>query len=195
MSALDNDETLEPVPQAEIEAEEQEAAGASAPGRSPGDRLRKRYQRLQEKHTEDIDVPNWSGMLVARYVPITDESFKVAQRALRANAPDAEVGEIAASIETILAACESIWFREDDGQLVPVDESEKSAYQANPIRFDDRLARELEIPYQNDNALVVREIFSVNHQLNVSALLSHAGQLDSWMDQVISETDKEFAGE
>jgi hypothetical protein len=161
--------------------------GNAATGSTAADRLRARHQRLQQAHHEDIDVPGYDGDLVGRYKIIPPDELRKRAR-LIAKVPPEQRSEIAA-IDQIIAACDSLWSRGDDGQLeslLPDDDT--------PVRYDQRLAGILGIDSDKPRQ-IVREVFTVDGDLNLPALEQHANDIGLWIKDVSPEVDAGFAGE
>jgi hypothetical protein len=169
--------------------QDEQAATNAGEQRSPLDRLRSRYRELQGPQHKDLDVPGYQGDLVARYKLIDPDVAKARGRQL-AKIP-AEERLLIGAIDQLIEACDSIWVRNDDGDLEPLDPSSEI-----PVRYDQRLAEILGIEGSPSKPRqVVQGVFTVEGQLNRPALISHAEEVGLWMQDVDSHTQETFLGE
>lgn len=162
------------------------------PDGSPLGALRKRYQALQSGLTKDLDVPGYGGALVARYRVIGQDRYEASRRDV-AKVPVADRGEILGATIQLVEACDSLWCRAEEGHLVSLVDGSPDG---PPVRYgDDELAAALGFDPSDTARGNIRKVFTVDGDLNVTALLAHSIELSEWMQNVSQEADTAFAGE
>jgi hypothetical protein len=159
---------------------------ADPPADSPIARLRKSYRKLQEEHHVDLDIPGYQGQFVGRYVLIPKERAEEKARTY-ARMPEMERNE-AAALDQIIEACDSLWMRDGDGNLEPLDAEQPD------LKYDVRLADKLELGVKPARS-IVKAIFTVGGVYNAAAMRAHAAAIGEWMQDVSREVDPAYLGE
>src|SRR5438093_471439 len=101
--------------------------------------LRELRTQLQQERHIDVDVPGYQGVLRARYRPLSYERLRaIAERTRKA--PGTEAGrELALAAESLIAACEVMLVRQNDGSYEPLEHG------GTPVRYDEHLAEALAV--------------------------------------------------
>lgn len=164
---------------------------APAAGGDLRSRLRAARAKSLDEHRLALPVPGYPAdlELVVQFHPLGDgrELEEIGKKAMK----EQEGRELAAVIDTIIAACEGIYLREDDGSLVGLHVLYELGDQDRPVRFSDpRLAEALEFdaPTTRD---AVRAVFREND----AAILSVGEQLGRWLPDVTKQVDRRLLGE
>lgn len=160
--------------------------GTGSEDQSPRGRLRARHRELQNDHTRDIDVPGYGGDLVGRYRVLSPDQIREGNRKIEKLPEDERL--VVGAIDQIIAACDSLWVRGDNGlePLLPDD--------PEPARYDKRLAEFFGFEAERARE-VVRQVFTTGGELNVPAVIAHAQEIGVWMQDVSREVDAAFLGE
>ncbi len=115
--------------------------------------------------TRDFDIPDYDGLLVARYRLLSLEEMALFSR-------DHNPGEddVARNADFLVYACVELLGREDDGTLVSLGDNDR------PVKYDEGLDEVLGIEAR-DVREVVLEVF-MGFEMR---LMLHAGQVGGWM--------------
>lgn len=158
-------------------------ADAEATSDNVIERLRRRREQLAQRTTEVFDVPGYGGELVCRYRRLTyDELRKVLFEG------DATV--VARNAQFLIAACEELLFRDDDGTLRPVREAGRVTY-AQPLDITGQRLAEV-LGFEED--LVADEVLTAFGG-NELAMNEHAGEVHQWMVSANESDDETLVGE
>lgn len=133
-----------------------------------------RQKRLENDHL-DVDVPSWSGRLVARYEVLTDEDELL--QAVQASS------SIEQFIDFLLKACSGLYLRDDAGELEPLEDE-------HGVVGYDRIAAKLELDAESARA-ALRNLFGEN----VVAISTHAMRVFGWMQDTSRGGDRGLLGE
>lgn len=134
-----------------------------------------RARRLDGEHL-DVDVPSWSGQLVARYGVITDDDELV--RAVSSS------GAVEQFVDFLIKACTGLYLRGETGDLDAItdDAGRTVGYEA----IAEKLGLEVETTRE-----ALRHVFGDN----VVAISAHAMQVFTWMQDTSRGADRGLLGE
>lgn len=148
------------------------------------DRLRAQQADAAAGKTVDLRVPGYRDPdLFARYRFLhSSEAKKIGQR-IRERFRDDVDRLLNGTIDTMIAACEGLYARDGNGELVPVD-----ADGGGPVRYDPRATEffNLEVDEDDPARSTVRAIFKGNDY----AILDHGGLLQQWMSDTTAEVNE-----
>lgn len=144
--------------------------------------LKTRHQALTADRHVDLDVPGYDGHLVLRFGPVPWSA--IAKTQALANRDDRDGRALAlANMDVLIAACREVLYRDEDGELIPVDPSGEShgidPELAKLFGLDSTSARE-----------TLRWIFPSEVTLAVAA-----GEVLEWTRRMDTETAEELTGE
>lgn len=117
-----------------------------------------------------IDVPGYSGRLVASYRMMDGKELEVIGKRVERQASDQAEKLVWGSADILIAACAGFYLRGDDDKLYPLLADD------NPVKYDENLASFLE--YQAGTA---REIVVGLFTNNDMALVQHQVRYTRWM--------------
>jgi hypothetical protein len=160
-------------------------AEEAAKSPSPIDELRQLRQELEDNKSKDLDIPGYNGKLVARYgLMETKQLAKIGKRIQRQfRTRDERV--LYASLDTMIASCEGLYYRNDDGDLKPFGEN------GTPLNFSDpELATMLGFEASTARPIVMG-VFGGNDL----AVINHCMTLNRWMQNTGAEIDEDLLGE
>lgn len=154
-------------------------------------RLREQHQKLASATTIDIDLPGFNGELVAKYrlLDVTHELQKIGQRVLREFSNNPGEQALYGAIDSMVMACEGLFFRNADGELSPLSES--IGPEEPPIKYDTRLLEFLGLPPEDTARGTVLALFARNEPL----IVSHGQQLARWMRDTTKGVQSDFLTE
>jgi hypothetical protein len=156
---------------------------------SPVDRLRKRRAELEAGVLLDIEIPGYEGVLVARYKRLTPEQLNAALADGAATAGKSADAQLVAAADIVTRHVLEVTFREPDGTYIPLDPDD-----AEPMRFDDRLARIMNFPIPDDwNPRVV--LMGLVVRGNESGIAGMARSLIEWSSGLTQGARETLQGE
>jgi hypothetical protein len=145
--------------------------------------LRTRHEALTADRHLDLDIPGYEGRLVVRFGPVPWKA--IAKTQALANRDDRDGRTLAhANMDVLIAACREILFRDDGGELIPVDPSGESR------RFDAELGALFGQDFKT-----AREALRWVYGNNEVAMAVSAGEVLDWTQRMDTETAEELAGE
>jgi len=144
--------------------------------------LRTRHDALTADRHLDLEVPGYEGRLVMRFGPVPWSA--IAKTQALANREDRDGRALAtANMDVLIAACREVLFRDEAGDLIPVDPD------GEPRRLDPELATLLGLEATSARD-TLRWIFPSDVAIAVAA-----GELLTWTQRMDTETAEELAGE
>lgn len=154
---------------------------SAGPGESIADRIRRRH--LSGVRTKDLAVPRFEGDIVIRYKVLPSRTLLQITRGKKT--------PLASNADLLVAACQEVFFLDDDGTLVPVSDEDHGT---GPVRFDGRLADIVGLQAEQPRDVVIR-LFAED-----AAIGGTADRLVKWMtgqdlDDVPVEEVDDLAGE
>jgi hypothetical protein len=155
------------------------------------DRLKKRREEIGAKKYINLDIPGYSGELVARFKRMRWEALK--DIAEQAEGSQAKRKELNGHADVIATACEQLIIRRSlpggDEELTPIHELYPDDFGTTPVRFDPRLAEWLELHIEG-TPTARKVVFAVfNNDLAVTALHNELG---AWMQSSQGEEEEAF---
>lgn len=151
--------------------------------------IKQRREAMQKERLHTMEIPGYSGMLLARYQPVPYEKLReIGERAEKGTHGVAQ-RELQIAADTLIHACRAILSRLD-GKLEPITDG------GEPVeRFDKHLASALGIESPNpDRDITAREtLFAVfPDELSVVA---HFGEFTEWQGSGDADDDESLLGE
>jgi hypothetical protein len=134
-----------------------------------------RKAKTEDEHL-DLDVPSWSGQLVARYRVVKDEDELIKVAGAKAGTEQL--------LDLLIKSCSELFLRDADGELERIEDD------GYPVGYDDRLAVKLSVEFESARELV-RHVFNGN----MLALAAHAGRVALWMQDTTADVDEGLLGE
>jgi hypothetical protein len=158
---------------------------ATGNGEPPSEfaRLRARRAAIALRKTVDLEVPGYQGDLLVRYHLL---DWQVVRKLLqhldptRATLQESE-REFNAQVDTLIQACEGLYFRKEDGTLHDLE-----------CKWDKTFSEHM--GYDPDLAASARAVVKLTFD-NDLALSAHYVELMNWMNGQSVEADEEFSGE
>lgn len=143
------------------------------------DRLRKQRSEVQKRDTCDIDLPGYSGELVARYKMMGAQELEVIGKKIQRQMKTQADRLLYGSMDTLIAACEGFFLRIDgqDGDVL-----HPLTVENEPVKYDENLAKFLEFPATSARE-VLRGVFADNEM----AIVQHAAKHSRWMADPTSD--------
>jgi len=108
----------QPTPQATDTGEPEEAGNPIV--QTMMDQLRQERASEATDHA-DIDVPGFSGKLVARYGVIDGKQLAMIGKRVQRQFKADDERQLYGSVDVLVAACEGLYFKTTDDQLIPID--------------------------------------------------------------------------
>lgn len=135
------------------------------------ERLRRKRAEAASHTTVDLAVPGYKGDIVARYrlIDLLVEGKEIQDRMQRQFEKDDDRMHFG-MIDTLIAACTGLYFRNDDGQLEPIDPDGDG-----PALYDHRLAAAFGYEAESARDSLVK-LFNGNNL----AIRAHALRLSEW---------------
>jgi hypothetical protein len=148
-----------------------------APSGSMMDRLREQHRKLAEQHTTELEIPGYSGELVARY-RILDVQNELKKITLRVNREFKDMAEQAlySTIDALILACEGLFYY-DGSKLRPLSESFGPS--TPPVKYDHRLVEFLALELGEEAS--ARDVVFAAFGGNEPAIITHGQILSRWM--------------
>lgn len=156
--------------------------GAGLGGGAHLDFLRARHEAITADRFLDCEVPGYQGHLVVRYGRVPWAAVAKAAHMMENPGRDGE-GLLLAQVDFLIAACREVMFREEGGELVPVDPS------GDVRRFDPELAELFQFEATSARE-TLRYVFG-----NDLAVAVQAGRVLTWSQNTDTEADDDFLGE
>lgn len=154
------------------------------------DWLRARHAALSEDRTLDLEVPGYEGRLVVRYGPAPWKSSERLQQAMVARLGNGRRDDaralLNAQADVLIAACRDVQFRNDDGELQPLDPT------GEPITFGPELAQLVGADGVESARDVLFWIFGPTGEFGVTV---QAGEVLAWTQDATRTANAEFVGE
>lgn len=153
------------------------------------DQLRERREALRAERTIDLVIPGNGDRLVGRFAPLSARELAAlqkrmpSQRALQAGDESA----ILSTAEIVAAACRELFYREDDGTLIPLAQGD-----APPVRFDETLTTGLGLGALHGSEAVIAVMDARSEPLRLLTLQS---KLWDWMTEGDVEALERLSGE
>ena len=145
--------------------------------------LKTRHEALTADRHLDLEVPGYDGRLVLRCGPVPWAAMARVSQALASREDREGRGALAGNMDVLIAACREVLFRDDAGELRPIDPS------GTTRRIDPDLAVLLGLESGSARE-TLRWIFPSEVALAVAS-----GQLLDWTRSMSSEAADELAGE
>lgn len=144
--------------------------------------LKTRHEALTADRHLDLEVPGYDGHLILRLGPVPWSA--IAKTQTLASREDRDGRALAlANMDVLIAACRDVLYRDDAGDLIPVDPSGESR------RIDPELAALLGLDSTSARD-TLRWIFPSEVTLAVAA-----GEVLEWTRRMDTETADELTGE
>ena len=136
------------------------------------EQLRRKRAEAASHTTVDLAVPGYKGDIVARYqlIDVLVEGKEIQERLQRQFEKDDDRMHFG-MIDTLIAACTGLYFRNDEGQLEPIDPDGQG-----PAQYDHRLAAAFGYEAESARDALVK-LFNGNNL----AIRAHALRLSEWM--------------
>jgi hypothetical protein len=157
--------------------------------------LRELREQLQQERHLDLNVPGYSGVLRARYSPLSYERLRsIGDKARKASTTEAG-RELVLAAESLVAACEGMYFRKEDGSYEPlVNDTGKV------VKYDKDLANALGVENpagdgEIEPRMVVYEVFGGLHNGADLRVITHFQQFGAWQGTGDEEVDEQLVGE
>lgn len=152
-------------------AAEQVADGFPEVDASIRDRLVRDRQKKKERQTCDIDLPGYGGELVARYRIMDTAELEVIGKKVTRQSKSQAARLTNGSCDTLIAACEGIYLRNDNDELNPLELEDGIA------KYDQRLARYLQFEAESAREVILgvfggNDMEVIQHQVKYAAWLS-----------------------
>lgn len=151
------------------------------------EQLRARHSELLSSSTTDLPVPGYHGEMVARYKVLDSHEMASIGVTIRKTIKDQTEQQIAAMIDMLLKSCIEIFWRTDEGPLVPLS---KVLQTDTEVRYDQNLASFLGHDVQTARA-ALQAVFGDNDV----AIMRHAMSVQDWMADTTKDANGDFAGE
>lgn len=157
--------------------------------KSVEDRIRAEHKKAQGKSRLDLEVPGYEfgepqSTLGVRYRPLDPEDLE----RLEASVKDVNVKtRITLSIDALIAACECILIRGEDGVFRPL------LVEGEPVAYEDRLASWFGEEFDTAREIVLT-VFSKLPAAYVGAM-QHREEIEKWMNGEEHAGQEQLLGE
>lgn len=175
----------------DLEAREQMSEGKFGVDQgSIMEQLRKTHAEMVDNETVDLDIPNYKGQLVAKYRILSNEELeKIAKRIRRAfkGQRDRQADMVLAMAEDgLIASCVGMFFRNEDGELLPL------LADGFPMVYDNNLAEFLNLDVTNARDTVLYVFGGPTRDM---AVVDHYMRIIRWMRDSGADVTGELMGE
>jgi hypothetical protein len=165
------------------------AAQGREPARSLLDQLKQKRRQQPAERRAKLTIPETGGVLVAvyRWLDPIEEGEEILKRNQHPGKSNAEL-TLHVAMDWIIAACDGIYVRDEDGELHDIDLDSKGF----TCKYDARLAEAMD--YDLGDKPAARAVVRAAFNENTGAIVDHFMRLDRWSRDTTTEADREFFG-